>query len=223
MAFYSAKCLYTVLEKKGEILYNNIIKSWYNYRQRGHNMEGNVYQGYHSTTKENAVNIIFGGFHMPENEDKRFWAYWLGAGVYFFEDKDVAEWWSSKPSKTFGADGEHVVLKSEIHPNNIFDIRKVSSWNQLVKSFDYFMKTLSNDCIVNDKKDNNTKKRLRCLFFNWFWKYYHLDMIIAAFNQSEFDYLDAGEYSIEKEMDIYYTEVQYCIYDTAIINNTIKI
>lgn len=194
-------------------------------------MEGNVYQGYHSTSKENASKILSNGFRIPKieittskNVDKKFFEYWLGVGVYFFEDKDVAKWWSSKPSKTFGAVGEHVVLKSEIQPNNIFDIRKVSSWNQLIYFFDLFMKTFMNGCIVDDNKDDekNSKKIIRCLFFNWFRVLIQCDMIIAAFNQSEFEYLDKGEYSIEKEMDIYYTEVQYCIYDTAIVNHTIK-
>lgn len=187
-------------------------------------MEGNIYQGYHSTTKENATNIISNGFRLPEKVDNRFFEYWLGAGVYFFEDKEVAEWWNSKPSDTFGTSGEHIVLKSEIHPKNIFDIRKVSSWNQLVTFFDLFMKTLINSCVVNDKNgdEKNIKKRLRCLFFNWFRETFQCDMIIAAFNQSEFNYLDSGEYSIEKEMDIYYTEVQYCVYDTGIIRNSQK-
>lgn len=194
-------------------------------------MEGNIkYHGYHSTAKENALCILSDGFCLPNMDttgtqdiDNRFFNYWLGAGIYFYEDEDVAKWWSSKPSKTFGTAGDHIILKSEIYPKRVLDLRKVSSWNQLIKFFDEFMKRLGKKVVVEESDGKNHEYNIRCIFFNWLQSSIHCDMIIAAFNQNEFAYLDKGEYSIGEEMDIYYTEVQYCVYDPYIIKNTQKI
>ena len=193
-------------------------------------MEGNVkYHGYHSTTEENALEILSSGFCLPkmdidgsEKIDDRFFKYWLGSGIYFYEDEGVAKWWSSKPSKTFGSVGSHIILKSEICPKKVFDLRKVASWNQLIKFFDEFMKIIGKKVVVEDVDNKNREYNIRCIFFNWLQSSIQCDMIIAAFNQNEFAYLAKGEYSIGEEMDLYYTEVQYCVYDASIISNTKK-
>lgn len=186
-------------------------------------MEDNVkYQGYHATIEENASNILSNGFKVPSDNVNKVSRYWLGSGVYFFEDIEVAKWWCTKPTKTFGDEGKHVILKSEICPKKVFDLRKASSWRNAVIFFDEFMKLTEKTAVV-ELPDDIRREHIRCLFFNWLKKALEADMIIAAFNQDEFKYLNKGTYRIEKEMDIYYTEVQYCVYDTKIISSTVKI
>lgn len=187
---------------------------------------GFKYTGYHSTSVEFALAILSEGFHLPKmgsvNDMDKFLRYWLGPGIYFFEDEGVARWWSNKPSKTYGVGGEHVILQSKICPKNVLDLRKVTAWNWLVQYFDGFMGTVGRSLSV-EIPDKKTKEYIRCIFFTWLQQAMNYDMIIAAFNQDEFQYLDMSEYSIEKEMDIYYTEVQYCVYDQRIICNTKEI
>ena len=72
--------------------------------------------------------------------------------------------------------------------------------------------------IVNTSNSSNELKKdlyekLRCSFFTWFSQSYNVDVIIVAFNQIEFNYLDKGFYDIGEYMNIFYTEVQYCVYD----------
>ena len=69
----------------------------------------------------------------------------------------------------------------------------------------------------------DTKQVLRCLFFNWLHDVKQIDMIIAAFNQDEFEYLDRGNYTIESYLDLFYTEVQYCVYDLKVIQKTERV
>lgn len=194
--------------------------------------------GYHSTSEDAAMKILSDNFKMPsissndsEERTKKFFKYWLGTGVYFFEDVEVAKWWSSKPSDTFGEEGTHKILKCEITGNNVIDLRKVTEWRNLIKRFDLFMSEVGKNFIVNlpeemptDSKDSNeykqymdTKHKLRCFFFNWYHEAYKVDIIIAAFNQEEFEYIEKGQYNIDKFLDLYYTEVQYCVYDPKVI------
>lgn len=202
--------------------------------------DNKIYIGYHSTIKEYADIIIEDGFEVPSfdvNGDKakqeKFFKYWLGPGVYFFEDEDVANWWSGKPSKTYGASGDHVILKSTLSPLNVLDLRKVSVWIELIKYFDVFCDHVGKNFIVKlpkkvpaykkSKKNRNyldTKYQLRCMFFVWLHSVHKIDMIIAAFNQDEFEYLIKGKYKIEKYLDLFYTEVQYCVYDKIVIQDT---
>lgn len=198
------------------------------------------YTGYHSTTIEYADEIILNGFIIPrldadddKSKQEKFFKYWLGPGVYFFEDIDVAKWWSSKPSDTFGSVGEHIELKSSLSPKNVLDLRKVSVWKELVKYFDIFCTHVAKNFVTKlpkkipfNKKSKRyrkyfeTKYQLRCIFFTWLISTQQIDMIIAAFNQEEFGYLEKGKYKIEKYLDIFYTEVQYCVYDLKVIRKT---
>lgn len=190
-----------------------------------------TFVGYHSTNDENAMNILSNNFMMPKVPDgedvtgqERYAKYWLGAGIYFFEDVDVAKWWCTKPSSTFGCTGKHVIIESTLNSNKIWDLRKVSKWREIIKYFDYFMSLIGSAYVVNVPSENqkDLRQNLRCIFFTWLRSTYDIEMIIAAFNQHEFQYLEEGKYKIEDELDIYYTEVQYCVYDpNVIINNKV--
>lgn len=204
--------------------------------------DNKIYTGFHSTSKDFAIEILSNGFKIPciDSEDEnskqeKFFKHWLGTGVYFYEDVDVAKWWSSKPSKTFGADGEHMILQSSLSPKKVLDLRKVSAWKELIKDFDLFCKHIGKNLIVNlpdtipSDKDSeeyknyiDTKHQLRCMFFDWLHMASQIDMVIAAFNQEEFDYFDNGDYKIETYLDLFYTEVQYCVYDPKVIQKTEK-
>lgn len=129
-----------------------------------------------------------------------------------------------------------MILKSSLSPNKVLDLRKVSSWKELIKDFDLFCKHVGKNLIVNlpevipSDKDSeeyknyiDTKHQLRCMFFDWLHVVSQIDMVIAAFNQEEFDYLDKGDYKIETYLDLFYTEIQYCVYDRNIIQKPEKV
>lgn len=192
-----------------------------------------VIVGYHATNSNNVQSIIKNNFKKPckttedldEKTSEKFYTYWLGTGVYFFEDIEVAKWWKTKPSSTFGEKGSYEE-KSIIHAlittsEKTWDLRKVSTWRKIIKIFNEYMSEIGK-YIVNAKNydeeiKKNVYKKLRCSFFTWFSQNYDVDVIIVAFNQAEFDYLDKGVYDIDEYMDIYYTEVQYCVYNTNCI------
>lgn len=206
-------------------------------------MESNNHlEVYHSTAEKNIESILNSGFRLPTLDPNkidrknmsRFFKYWLGAGIYFFEDIEVAKWWSTHPSSTFGSRGKHKVLKASLKKCNIVDLRKVSEWRKLIQGFDAFMDEVGKQYVVNlpsginihrlcqksaSKKNNDTNHKLRCMFFNWYQSVNHYDAIIASFNQEEFKYLENGDYNIGEYLDIYYAEVQYCVYNPNIIEN----
>lgn len=202
-----------------------------------------VIVGYHATNKTNVASILTDNFKRPvkstentdKKADKRFYKYWLGNGVYFFEDIEVAKWWKSCPSTTFGEkesfENKAIIRARIATSDKTWDLRKVDTWRKTIKAFDEYMDELGkyitggnddqekDDQELNEEIDEELFQKLRCSFFNWFNQNYDVDIIIAAFNQSEFDYLDKGCYNIGKLMDIYYTEVQYCVYDIKCIKH----
>lgn len=188
----------------------------------------NIIVGYHTTNTDNVQTIINGNFKKPckttedldEKTIEKFYTYWLGPGVYFFEDMEVAKWWKTKPSSTFGEKGSYEdksIIRALISTSDkTWDLRKVTTWRKIIKAFDEYMREIGNYIVTNNDNNEpttNIYKKLRSAFFTWFSQTYGVDVIIAAFNQSEFDYLDKGYYGIDEYMDIYYTEVQYCVYD----------
>ena len=191
-------------------------------------MSNNILTGYHGTNIKNAVSIVRNNFTIPEKKaeaigsraNSRFYTYWLGRGVYFFEDIEVAKWWSKKPTSTFGATGSPTIVKAQINTSDkTWDLRKVSTWRKIIKVFDEYMEVIGSK-IVGTCQENksNTHNLLRCAFFTWFKSTYNVDIIIAAFNQKEFQYLSNGDYEISEFLDLYYTEVQYCVFNTDCIS-----
>lgn len=185
--------------------------------------------GYHATNANNVQSIINGNFRKPQkaidNSDEKvsekFYTYWLGSGIYFFEDIEVAKWWKTKPSSTFGENGSYedkAIIKAMISTSSrTWDLRKVTTWRKVIKAFDEYMTQIGKYIVNTSNSSNELKKdlykKLRCSFFTWFSQSYNVDVIIVAFNQIEFNYLDKGFYDIGEYMDIFYTEVQYCVYD----------
>lgn len=206
-------------------------------------MENGVVQfiGYHCTSENNADNIIKNSFiinnitDFPENKGKdKFFTYWLGSGVYFYEDLEVAKWYSTGNHGKYGTDNKNssqTILQSQIDCTAYIDLRKVLDWRKITDDFDFFFEQVGKSFVVNlkngDEKSDKDKfnkaiHQMRCLFFNWYHTYRNIKMIIAAFNLGEYEYIEKGTYSAKEYFGISYTEVQYCIYDTSIIKQTTR-
>ena len=82
--------------------------------------------GFHATDRALADSIIANGFSFSRSEE-----HWLGNGVYFFADPDLAVWWGNNPTNTFGVKIEHPCNSSfsEIESENLLDMRRLKDYN----------------------------------------------------------------------------------------------
>ena len=78
--------------------------------------------GYHGTKKRFAESIINDGFKIatPKDNDN----HWLGHGIYFYSDYELAEWWGktkvNKHNEKYGCDDVPIVIRGNIEAANRF-------------------------------------------------------------------------------------------------------
>ncbi len=164
---------------------------------------------YHGTDKKCAERIVVHGFKFKASDE-----HWLGNGVYFYLDSDLANWWTTKPSARFGSTiNEPVVLtfEIEISSDKILDLRFLSGYRQCLDSYAEFEDAAFKSIRLGESIE---KKRLRCSFFDYAFSALNLDCIIGNFILSKNVYLrDKPKELLAqlRRLDIPYAETQVCI------------
>ncbi len=88
------------------------------------------FKAYHGTDESVAQAIVENGFISRPNRE-----HWLGEGIYFFLDKNLAEWWTTNPTKKSGMRIQTPVVIEctfEIETDKIFDLRNLTDYNNYV-------------------------------------------------------------------------------------------
>jgi len=179
---------------------------------------------YHGTYAKFVPSILRDGFKCNKNEK-----HWLGNGIYFYMDLDLAKWWSNTPTKSFGpkslnngyksGDNNSIVLKAEIDSNedNTIDTRKLENYQWLIDVYPEFEKE-SRELKVQYK----SMESLRCAFFDWLHSVYPVDVVIAGFNKpkkSKTNYKN----QICDDFMIPYIEYQLCVFSNELISNVERV
>lgn len=178
-------------------------------------------EGYHGTDYLIAQKIAQDSFVFKYNEE-----HWLGNGVYFYLDFSLAEWWTSKPSKKFGADVyKPAIIKCSlsIDEDEVIDLRKLKDFLEFSKIYknDFLPEVFSGRIAchgVNGNSIFNTKK-LRCTYCDYLKTQYEIRAIIGTFHLPEQPYLIEDYGDGFKRFDISYTETQICVFDQNIITD----
>lgn len=164
------------------------------------------FKAYHGTDESVAQAIVENGFISRPNRE-----HWLGEGIYFFLDKNLAEWWTTNPTKKSGMHIQTPVVIEctfEIETDKIFDLRNLTDYNNYVTNYNNFF------CVwlKNAKGIRMNTKKLRCGFFNFMWGAYEIDAIIAPFILPDQPYMPQYmDQELANEMHIIYPEIQMCI------------
>jgi len=176
-------------------------------------MNNMTYEAYHATAEECVPFILKDKFAYKFDDE-----HWLGNGIYFFIDIDLAKWWATKPSDKYGTAGKnYAIIKVLLEANSdtIFDLRELKNYNllpQLIEEFKRETKHIFKSC-----KEKPTAKKFRCKFFDWLRKSLDLNLIIAYFNKIYPKYIKEDDNNYLK--DIFYAEVQLCAFNNDIIKH----
>ena len=166
-------------------------------------------KGFHGTDKAVAEDLLHNKFSCKSNDE-----HWLGNGIYFFVDKSLAEWWTTKPSKKYGTKIDNRAILEcdiEIDESRVLNLCSLEGYKKYADLFNHFF---SNVFYENRPDELLDFKKIRALFFNHLFLCKKIDMVIAPFIEPEQPYLphfDNENYF--KEMHIMYTEIQICFHE----------
>ncbi len=159
--------------------------------------------GYHGTFKDNVNNILSEGY-TPKMRDN----HWLGQGIYFYDDIELAKWFASR--RYAGKHGKQIsVIKSLLSTidEKVLDLNTRKGVDFVFEKISEIIDQLN---IVFDK-DNEIKNR--CILLDIIKEYHQIDIIIKTFQTTSQTY---GKVNIEWFEKNYfptgfnYNETQIC-------------
>lgn len=171
---------------------------------------------FHGTDKKWVSAIISDKFTYRKNKE-----HWLGNGVYFFIDLDLAKWWTTNPTKKFGG---NIDKRAIIHCNisvgrdEVLDLRTLQDYKQFVDIYreEYLPNFFNRGIIFNKKIQART---IRCAYCDYLKTRYNLKMIIGTFYMPTQPYLPEKYGKLFNRFNISYIEAQICVFDQDIIKN----
>ena len=164
--------------------------------------------GYHGTDKSVADAILRDGFVCKQNTE-----HWLGNGIYFFADESLAKWWATNPTQKHGVRiTEPAIIECliEADEQRVLNLCSLDAYQPYVKRYNEFTKSWIRAYRV---KNEINFRQLRCLFFDYLFTLYDIDVMIAPFLNPDQPYMPPfHDNSFSDQMHIMYTEVQICVH-----------
>ncbi len=166
---------------------------------------------YHGTDQNCAEQILKEGFSFHKNPE-----HWLGNGIYFFEDKSLASWWTTRPSQKFGTKiNKRVLIESKVEydDEDVLNLKNLEEYEFFCSQFSDYLKEFGH----NGAMGVLPIQKMRCAYCDFFQSRYNYKMIIGTFYKPEQSYLPKGYFDFLNKIELPYIEVQYCIFSRDII------
>lgn len=194
--------------------------------------------GYHGTKNTHANKIMLEGFKIPAPKEGD--NHWLGHGIYFFDNYDLAEWWANakvnRQNKKYNNNDSTSIIKATILSNNTLDLDNPFHLQKFKKYQLELQAQLLETGIQLDftKGKGFVEERTRCFWSDLIKEQYNIDVLIYTFTKRNPSYIE-NKYRIINNsknplnnIGLSYHEKQICvtknssIIDKAIVNNCIK-
>lgn len=163
---------------------------------------------YHGTDEKSAKSIIKNGFVVKQNDE-----HWLGNGIYFYFDPDLAKWWTTRPTSKFGVEIKNPVLIEAslfLDDSKILDLRKISEFQKLIDYEKRYRKV-----VALTANGDIPYKKYRCSLFDNIFEDGDTDLIIGGFYQSKSNYMSAEINILLSKLKMSYTQIQICVKPSA--------
>ncbi len=173
------------------------------------------FAAYHGTDSKYYNKIFANGFKVKINDE-----HWLGNGVYFFIECELAKWWTRIKHSSFGHNVSNpIIIEVDIKCDTdcIADFRILEKYKWISERYCEFQKEL-----LEIGGRTLTYNQLRCAFFDWLKDEYDVKVVIGGFHKQKDSYLDT---TLPDEFHLPYIEYQVCVFDQSAINikKTIKV
>lgn len=196
---------------------------WLGWNQKRNDM--NKIIGYHGTYLDRAHKIVSSGFRIPDKKEKD--DYWLGHGIYFYDNKELGIWWgrtkAKRQNKKYNQNNIAAVVNATICYNDgeyldLNDTKQLQGLSAFCKELEAdvvkkglvfdFTKDLTG--VAKDKKSKKTLWRKRCLLLDCYRETNNIAVTTYSFDRTN-QYYDG--YNIELMLGLTYRETQICVSD----------
>jgi len=178
--------------------------------------------GFHGTKLENVNSIILDNFKIAEI--KKTDNHWLGHGIYFFNDYELAKWWAdtkvTSHIKKYARKSIASVVRAKIKVENIMDLDNPFVMNRLEQYCQELEEEIvAQGIILNFVMGDNSKKglilakqRKRCFWLDKIKQDKNIDVFIYTFTKNDPSYaISKYHVSAIKELGFNYNEKQICV------------
>ena len=177
-----------------------------------------ILTGYHGTHKSSVNEILTNEFTSNIRND-----HWLGQGIYFFDDLELAKWWAEKKFNSSSAAVISATINTE--PDKILNLDTRIGLNTFIKE----LKRILSDITVSIKFkafDYSDRMKNFCLAIDLVKRCLNLDVIIMTFSKKDPTYGEFNLWDFEKDYflllpSIAYKETQICVKDNSVISTKI--
>ena len=185
--------------------------------------------GYHGTKSENVDSILKEGFKIKKS--KKGDNHWLGHGIYFYSDYELADWWAQtkvkKHNQKYGENNVAAVIRAVIKADNILDLDSPFALKKFKEYQEELEKQIVEQGIVLDFTQGKGKisERIRCFWLDAVKQEYNIQVIIYTFTQNNPSYVDSKYHIYSQDgyslnsMGLAYHEKQICVTENALIVN----
>lgn len=167
---------------------------------------------FHGTDRKCAEQILNSDFIYRYNN-----AHWLGNGVYFYMDKFLAQWWTSKPSKSFGSNISDPVIircKLNIDEDFIIDLRNYQDYKMFTNI--YYNDFINSAFLEKFDINHGNSRKVRCSYCDFLHEKYDCQLIIGNFYLPKQPYLKGSHYEeVSNVFSLPYIETQVCLFNTT--------
>jgi len=199
----------------------NSGKIYYSHLVRVEELHVQEIIGYHGTKDKYVDAILKDGFRIatPREGDN----HWLGHGIYFYSDYELADWWAKTKVDThnerYGNTDSAAVIKAIIKADVILDLDipfSMRKFNEYLKALE---RKLVKEGMVLDftKGKGRESDRIRCFWMDMVKKEYNIEVIIYTFTRNNPSYVNS-KYHVNSEdqyslgsMGLAYHERQICV------------
>lgn len=183
--------------------------------------------GYHGTKAKNVDSILKNGFIIAPSKTGD--NHWLGHGIYFYSDYELANWWArtkvKKQNIKYGNNDTATVLRATIEADNVLDLDNPF----VLKQFAEYQKELEEQFVAQgvlldfSKGKGKVNERVRCFWMDAVKLAHNIQVIIYTFARNNPSYIDSKYHMHFKEdhlllsMGLAYHEKQICVTENSFI------
>lgn len=182
--------------------------------------------GYHGTLYSNKDSILNNGFVISNKRDD----HWLGHGVYFYKDIDLAIWWSNNVVKSAyrknkGLFNGGIVFKVIMEPQDhkvldLDDRSTLTLFNEYCIHIHEEYKKINKEIVVEAKDEFTLKNKLRCIYLDIYKDEHDIDLVMYTFARQSPSYSwNFKKHGKPMDLGLDYKEPQICVYNQKSIKN----
>jgi len=185
-------------------------------------------EAFHGTAFKNVDEILKNGFKSNYRPD-----HWLGQGIYFYSDYDLAFWWTKTKFKSKNGTGCAIIHSAlECYENTWLDLDTVNGVEYFQREVEEILSVTSHLTSLKFKtskgQDDETRIKNFCFALDLLKKFRDIQLIAMTFKKNSPSYADRNIYRFEQlfftlPLDFVYQERQICSTSNVPIVSKIKV